>query len=529
MPEQLTIGVDIGTTNVKACILDTTTGTVIASAAAEHPLFHPHPGWAEQDPDNYWHAVSSCIAHCLAQHPGAAEQVAAVSISGLVGVTLPVDRDGRPLRHAMIWMDSRSSAECEQIRQSVGEARINAVNSNRVASWFIEPKALWLRTNEPRIYESIHKLLSPTGYCNLRLTGEFSINPGDAGLFYPYDHARGRWDHTLTAALGLSPDIYPDISSSDTVIGTVTRQAAGETGLRPGTAVVAGGTDIGSAALGAGVTEPGQAYYSMGTGSNLGVLIPRERQLEEYRILKWPHVVDGLTLFDAPMAFTGASLKWFRDKFADPEVVIAERMGENVFDLVTAQAGQVPPGADGLLYLPYLGNSLAPRWDDRVCGVFFGVQPFTTRAHFIRALIEGVAFDLYSNVRIAEDAGAEFDELVLNGGPTKSALWNGITANVTNKRLLVPDVDEAAPLGDAVIAASGAGLYDDVREPMKQLAPIDSVIEPDPELHARYREYFELWQQLYQDLGSCMDRHHTLVSELSAPASSEMTGAGSNR
>jgi xylulokinase len=526
---QLTLGVDIGTTNVKACVLDTTTATVVASAAAEHPLHHPRPGWAEQHPDEYWDAVSACIKDCVRQVPGIAQEIAAVAISGLVGVTLAVDGDGRPVRPAMIWMDARSHAECEEIRERVGEERINAVNGNRVASWFIEPKLLWIRNNEPDTYRRIYKILSPTGYCNLQLTGEFTVNPGDAGLFYPYEHKIGEWDHTLTRDLGLDPSIYPDIKASQQIIGTVTRDAAAITGLRPGTAVVAGGTDISSAALGAGVTEAGQAYYSMGTGSNLGIVIPREQEVPEYRILKWPHVIEGLTLYDAPMAFTGASLKWFRDKFADPEVVIAERMGRNVFDLVTEQAGRIAAGCDGLLYLPYLGNSLAPRWDLNACGVFFGVQPFSTRAHFIRALVEGVAFDVYSNVRIAEDAGVEFDEIILNGGPTKSAFWNQITADVTGRRLVVPDVDEAAPLGDAVVAATGAGLYRDMREPMKALAPVKTVVEPDADRHAMYDEFFELWQQLYADLAGSMSRHNQLVARYSRPGPSELIGAGGGR
>lgn len=527
MPGQLTLGVDIGTTNVKACVLDTETTAIVAAAAAEHPLHHPRPGWAEQHPDEYWDAVKACIRSCVSQL-SRPEDIVAVSISGLVGVTLAVDTSGLPLRPAMIWMDSRSDAECEEIRERVGEERINAVNGNRVASWFIEPKLLWIRNHEPDTFRRIHKILSPTGYCNLKLTGAYTVNPGDAGLFYPYEHKIGQWDHSLTVDLDLDPAIYPDIVASEQIIGTVTAEAAAETGLKAGVAVVAGGTDIGAAALGAGVTEVGQAYYSMGTGSNLGIVIPREQEMPEYRILKWPHVIEGLTLFDAPMAFTGASLKWFRDKFADPEVVMAERMGRNVFDLVTEQAGRVAPGADGLLYLPYLGNSLAPRWDLNACGVFFGVQPFTTRAHFIRALIEGVAFDLYSNVRIAHEAGAEFDELILNGGPTKSALWNQIIADVTGRRLILTDVEEAAPLGDAIIAATGAGLYRDLREPLKALAPVKQVVEPDADRHAMYGEFFDVWNQIYLDLKTNMSRHSQLVARHTRPGPTEMVGAGDN-
>lgn len=525
MTRDLTIGVDIGTTNVKASILDTQTHSVVAFASAEHPLFHPRPGWAEQDPDNYWGAVVHCIRACLSQGDGFDERVAGVALSGLVGVTLPVDVAGRPLRHAMIWMDGRSEPECAELRERVGEERINFVNGNRIAPWFIEPKALWLQKHEPGVFKETHKFLSPAGYCTLRLTGEFTISTGDAGLFYPYDYQHERWDLDLAEAIGVSAEKYPNIHRSHEVVGSVTQEAADESGLRPGTVVVAGGTDISSAALGVGVTKAGQAYYSMGTGSNLGIMIPTEQRVAEYRILKWPHVLPGLTMFDAPMAFTGASLKWFRDKFADPEVVLAERMGQNVFDLVTAQAQQVSPGADGLLYLPYLGNSLSPRWNTTASGVFFGVQPFTTRAHFIRALIEGVAFDLYSNVRIAEEAGIEFDELILNGGPTKSAVWNQITADVTNKRLVLPDIEEGAPLGDAFLAAAGAEIYANPTEPVAEMVKTKGIVEPDPERHAIYAEFFALWNDIYEHLRGDMIRHSALVHEFSRPPATEVSGA----
>jgi xylulokinase len=525
LTRDLTLGVDIGTTNVKACILDTQTYRVVAFASAEHPLFHPRPGWAEQDPDNYWDAVVRCIRTCLDQGGDFADRVAGVALSGPVGVTLPVDSAGRPIRHAMIWMDGRSEPECAELREWVGEERINYVNGNRIAPWFIEPKALWLKKHEPQVFAETHKFLSPAGYCTLRLTGEFTINTGDAGLFYPYDYQHERWDFELAEAIGVPAEKYPDIHRSHVPVGAVTQAAAEASGLRPGTVVAAGGTDISSAALGVGVTQAGQAYYSMGTGSNLGIMIPTEQRVEEYRILKWPHVLPGLTMFDAPMAFTGASLKWFRDKFADPEVVLAERMGQNVFDLVTAQAQHVSPGADGLLYLPYLGNSLSPRWNTTASGVFFGVQPFTTRSHFIRALIEGVAFDLYSNVRVAEEAGVEFDELILNGGPTKSAVWNQITADVTNKRLVLPDIEEGAPLGDAFLAAAAAEIYGDPTEPVAHMVRTKGVVEPNPEGHARYAEFFELWNDLYEHLSDDMARHSALLQRFSRPPSTEMTGA----
>lgn len=510
MARRLTIGIDIGTTNVKACVFDADSATVLATGSREHPLFHPRPGHAEQEADNYWNAVVAAIRQCLEQGPYAAD-IAAVSLSGLVGVTLPVSAKGQPLRPAMIWMDARSEAECQEIRERVGEDVVNRNNGNRVAPWFIEPKALWIKKHEPHIFEATHKFLSPSGYCTYRLCGTFTINTGDAGLFYPYDYRKERWNEPLAEAIGVPAAKYPRIYRSHEVVGEVTAAAAEQTGLKAGTLVVAGATDISAAALGVGVTEPGAAYYSMGTGSNLGIMIRAEQSVEEYRILKWPSVIPGVIMFDGPMAFTGASLKWFRDQFGDAEWHLAERMGQNPFDLYTAQAAQVAPCADGLLYLPYLGNTLSPNWHSSACGLFFGVRPTTSRAHFIRALIEGVAFDLYSNVQIAQQAGVSVTQLTLNGGPTKSRFWNQVTANVTNLPLVVTEGPEAAPVGDAILAAVGAGFYRDPKEPLSRLVKIKETIEPDPRLHEQYNEFFELWRSLYGHLKSDMDQHRRLL------------------
>jgi len=510
MVGHLTLGVDIGTTNVKASILDTQSGKIVAFGSQEHPLFHPHPGWAEQDADNYWSAVVSSIRQCLEQGNFAAD-ISGVALSGLVGVTLPVNDKGKPLRRAMIWMDSRSEEECSDIRATIGEGVINRNNGNRVAPWFIDPKALWIKKHEPHTFDATHKFLSPSGYCTFRLCGNFTMNMGDAGLAYAFEYQKERWNEQVADAIGIPIDKFPKLFHSHEQVGEVTQKAAEETGLRVGTIVAAGGTDISSAALGVGVTKAGEAFYSMGTGSNIGIMIPTEQTLDEFRILKWPHVLPGLTMFDAPMAFTGASLKWYRDHFGQSESRIADRMAGNVFDLFTEQARQIPPCSNGLMYLPYLGNSLAPNWNSNATGVFFGVQPTTGRETMIRALIEGVAFDLLSNFRIAESAGAQIDNLILNGGPTKSRLWNQITANVVNRPLKVPDIGEAAPIGDAILAGVAAGIYDDPTAPLSQIVSIKETIDPDPEAHKRYAEFFEIWSSVYQNLKGDMDRHRDFL------------------
>lgn len=510
MSKRLTLGIDIGTTNVKARVLDTATNEVVAAGFQEHPLLIPKPSYAEQEGNSYWEAVVSAIRQCLAQGI-CADEIAGIALSGLVGVMLPIDKDGNPVRPGMIWMDSRSEKECQEIRETVGEDKINYNNGNRIAPWFVEPKALWMKKHEPEFFERTYKFLSPAGYCTYRLCGEFSINTGDAGLFYPYEYQKERWNADIASAIGIPIEKYPKIYRSYEIVGEVTAIAASQTGLAKGTKVVAGGTDISSAALGCGVLKAGQAFYSMGTGSNIGIMIPTEQRVEEYKILKWPHVIPGLTMFDAPMAFTGASFKWFHDMFATTERIAAERAGLNVFEVIAMQAKKVKPGAEGLLYLPYMGNSLSPRWNATAKGIFFGMTLRTSRAHMIRALMEGVAFDIYSNVKVALDSGAIIEKLTLNGGPTKNTMWNQIIADVINIPLETTNIDEAAPLGDAILAAKGAGLYDSLTEPIKNIVKITGTVEPDAKTHAMYSDFYGIWERVYHNTKKEMDDHHALL------------------
>ena len=510
MSKHLTLGIDIGTTGVKARILNTVTNEIVAAGFQTHPLDLPKPGYAEQTADSYWVAVVSTIKQCLACGDFA-DDIAGVALSGLVGVMLPIDKDGNGIRPGMIWMDARATEECEDIRNAVGEEAINLNNGNRIACWFVEPKALWMKKHEPENFDKTYKFLSPAGYCSYKLTGVFSINKGDAGLFYPYEYQKGTWNEELAAKLGMPMEKYAKIYDCDEVIGTVTKAAAEETGLPEGAIVVAGGTDISSAALGCAITKAGQAYYSMGTGSNLGIMIPTEVRNEEYRILKWPHVINGLTMFDGPMAFTGASLNWFRDAFGDVDRLICDATHQNVFALFDKYAENSAPGAGGLLYLPYMGNTLAPYWNPTSKGIFFGATLATTKADWLRALMEGVAFDLFSNVNIALASGAVVNDLTLNGGPTKSPFWNTITANVTGIPLKLTNVDEAAPLGDAILAAKGAGIYKSLTEPLDDIVKITGTVDPDPALHEMYLEFYGIWSRIYNNLKAELADHHALL------------------
>ena len=506
---RLLLGIDVGTSYVKASVLDSDSGRVIATGSAEHPLAFPHPGYAEQQAEDYWKATKAALGICLRGVD--ARAIAGVAFAGLGGCFLGIDAAGEPITPSMIWADTRAESLSSEIERLIGRERIQEVTGNRIAPIFIDQKAMWLQRTDPARFARIDKFVTPNGYCVFRLTGERVMNQGDASFFYPYDYRSGCWRRDISDALGIPFEKYPRLVAPWEMAGRISAKAAEETGLPAGIPVAGGGPDISAAALGSGVTQIGRAFYSMGTASNLGVLIPTSQPLEEYRLIKFGHVVPGKMLLDAPMAFTGAVLRWFRGSFAGNENLIAERAGLNAHELIAAQAGQVGPGADGLMFHPYLGTSLAPYWNPSATGVFFGLRASTTRAHMIRALMEGVAFDANTNIAVARAADIPLERLTMNGGPTKSRIWMQIIADVTGLSLEIPEIEDAGPLGCAILAGTCAGVYDDSIEAAARIVRIRDHIDPEAKNHILYAEMFQLWLSIYERLKPQFDEHRALL------------------
>ncbi len=483
---ELLLGIDIGTTNIKA-VLTTPEGWIIAQAHTDYPTYRPKPGWAEQDPLDWWCGTIDVTRAVLTNAPARPDQIVGIGVSGQGCAVTLIDQKGDVVRPAIIWMDMRSEPQSEQLRQCC-QAEILQQNGKKPAPYNADPVLLWLQKHEPESIAAAFTSLTSTGYINYLLTGEKVENQSDASILFAFDLAKGTWSEDLIAAFGLPRKLYPDVVPSSEIIGTLNAESAAELGLNPGIPVVAGGEDTSSAGLAIGVAEPGQAFLSLGTAGT--IYIVEDRPIVHPQLLAFLHVLPGQTLLGGSMTAVGAGMNWIRKLFnAEFDYI---QLGE--------MARLSPPGAGGVLFLPYLSGELQPINDGSARGVFFGLSMNTSPSHMVRAVMEGAGFAIAHNIDIAREAGSTITELRAVGGPTKSDLWCRIIANITGYPLTVLADNAGAPLGNALLAATGIGLINDPAETARKVARITGQYEPNPKFRERYVELFAIYKQLYPQL-----------------------------
>ncbi|MBL8163404.1 MAG: carbohydrate kinase, partial [Anaerolineae bacterium] len=410
---QLLLGIDVGTTGVKAALF-TPDGRLEASHSVEYPTHHIRPGWVEQNPDDWWTATCSAVRQSLSSVAHAAERIVGLAVSSQAPTLLALNDQGEALRSAMIWMDRRAEAETAQMVEHLGWERIFQISGNRPDPYYVAPKMRWLQQHEPDVHRQARWFVQIPGYINLRLTGEVSLDEVHAGLMQLQDCHSRTWSAELCAACGVSPDQLPPVYPGHHLLGEVTRAAAEETGLRPGTPVMVGTVDGAAAAIEAGVTESGAVAEMTGTSTVL--LIPNPATITEAAFIAVPHALPGLHLLIGAMVSSGASLRWYREQFGRWEADEAERSGQDVHDLLLSEAATAPPGSENLLFLPYMMGERAPIWHTQARGVLFGLSLSTSRGAVIRAILEGTAFALRHNIDVARQAGVEVREIRSVGG-----------------------------------------------------------------------------------------------------------------
>jgi xylulokinase len=488
------LGIDIGTTNAKAALF-ATSGALLGEGQQEYGTAYPQPGWAEQVAEDWWEATVAIVRRLLATTRVEAKDVAAIAVSSQAPTALPVDAQGKALRPALIWMDRRSETQCVRLRQKVDIERILALNGNRIDPYFGAPKISWLLENEPDIVQRTHFFLQANGYINLKLTGQFTIDRSHASLFQCYNMALGDWSDELCVMLGIPQEKLPPVVPCTDVIGQVGAEAARATGLLEGTPVVAGMVDGVAAALEAGVVTSGEAVEMTGTSTVLLVCVdepPRQPDL-----IALAHAVPGVYLLVGAMVSTGAALRWFRDELGTAEVQAAQSTDRNAFEIMSEEAGEVAPGAGGLLFLPYMMGERSPIWNTDARGVMFGLSLATSRSQIIRALMEGAAYGLRHNLEVAEETGIRFEALRSVGGGSRSAVWCQIKADVLGRPIAVPAVSLGASLGDALLAGTGIGAYTDLVSATRLMDQPLTLYQPREAVSAHYDAVYPLYRQLY--------------------------------
>jgi xylulokinase len=489
---------DLGTTGNKASLYSREGLLVGSENIAYATDYGPH-GRVEQNAEDWWHAVVQGTQQLLESTRTQPADIDCVVFSGQMMAVVPLDSDGEPVRSALIWADTRSQEECTRLIELVGMERAYRITGHRLNATYSLPKMMWLRRTEPALWKRVRTIVQPKDFVAFRLTGRLATDPSDASAMDAFDQTQGRWSDELLAAAGIDEALLPEIVPSTTVLGGVTKSAAAATGLLPGTPVVLGGGDGPCAALGAGVVRPESgAYTYLGSSSWISHASVQPLHDPSMRTMTFNHVVPGMYLPTATMQAGGASVEWIVD------LLHPDRDSER-FDRLLAAAGDVGTSADGLLFLPHLLGERAPDWNPRARGAFVGLAKHHGQAHLTRAVLEGVAMNLYTAVLAFGEMGSHIESVDAIGGGARSDIWLQIFSDVwklpVRRRSIV---EEANGLGAAVIGGVAVGLFPDF-DVAATLSAVQEEFAPDEERHNRYETLYRSFLDSYRALEPIFD------------------------
>ena len=500
MAQRYILTVDVGTSSTKTAVWNAQ-GAALAEATAPYALNRPQPLWAEIDPHVWWQAISETIQQVVTRAGVRADEIAGIGIDAISWTLIPVDAAINPLAPAMIWLDRRAGEETAWLKSQPEAEQFVNLSANPLDEAYITPKLVWLRKHKPEIFDSAHKFLEATGFITARFTGQFICDLTQAYGYHFFDIQNERWDEAAAATVGVPLEKMPRLCPPTEIVGTVTAQAAADTGLCAGIPVIAGCLDAVVGALGSGVTRPGQTNEQGGQAGGLGISL--DRVVVEPRLIFSHHVVPGQYILAAGTV-GGGSLGWFRDQLGQVETAVSPLIQQNPFELFSLQASQSPPGANGLIFLPYMAGERTPLWSSVARGVFFGLSYSTSRADILRAIMEGCAFAVYDNLQVAAEHGVTVDEYLGSGGATQSAVWCQIKADVYGRPFVVAQRADGGEgghgLGLFALTAYAVGLVDDIGACVNSLLPQRRIYEPSPPNHAYYQALFQVYRRVSRKL-----------------------------
>lgn len=501
------LGIDVGTSGLRVLAVDEA-GGVVASADQSYLTSSPRPLWSEQDPQDWWTAAVGALRAVLARVP--ANQVRAISLTGQMHGLVLLDAHDRVLRPAILWNDQRTAAQCERLTESIGKERIVAETLNPLLTGFTAGKIEWVREHEPAVFARAASMLLPKDFVRLRLTGDRAIDMSDASGTALLNVKRRTWSKVMLDGLGLSERWLPRLVESVELTGVISPSAAEATGLLAGTPVVGGAGDQAAGGIGSGAVEEGVVSVSLGTSGVVFASLAQPRVDSALRTHTFCHAAPGQWHVMGVMLSAAGSLRWFRD-------VIVEASGASdsaglSYATMDAWASSAPPGAEGLLFLPYLTGERTPHADPLARGAFVGLTTRHGIAHLARAVMEGVAFGLRDAMAILDGMGVRRREVRLTGGGARSAVWRQILADVFHAPVATLAVDEGPAVGAALLAGVGVGVFTSAPDACRRAVHVSGVTSPDPRTRTRYDEVYDLYQQLYPSLRAVCHQSSQLVS-----------------
>ncbi|MEK7794602.1 MAG: xylulokinase [Candidatus Hydrogenedentota bacterium] len=506
----IVIGVDVGTSGTKAVAVNEA-GTVVASALIEYPLHSPKPNWAEQDPAD-WKAAAFEALRRLANAPSInKDDIRAIGLTGQMHGSVFLDENNSVIRPALLWCDQRTAEQCDAITSKVGEQRLIEMVCNPALTGFTAPKILWLRDNEPQNYAKVRKVLLPKDYIRLELTGEFATDVADASGTLLFDVKDRAWHTELMSLLDVPREFMPRAYEGPEVTGKLSKRASEATGLHPGVPVVAGGGDQAAGAVGCGIVRKGSLSASLGTSGVVFAFVDNITLDPQGRVHTFCHAVPGKWHVMGVMLSAGGALRWFRDAVCHAEIAVGAQTRVDPYEYITAAAGQVPIGAEGLTFLPYLTGERTPHKDPYAKGAFIGLSLRHTRAHMARAVLEGVAFGMRDGLEIIREMGVAVSEIRASGGGARSMLWRQILADTGGAPIVTINVDEGPAYGAALLGMVGAGIYRTVEEACDATIRVTQTTTPDSARAKRYEPWYRLYRDAYTALAPLYKRASTIV------------------
>ena len=498
MDEQL-IGVDVGTTGVKAVVVGQD-GRVLGQAAASYETLRPQPGWTEQPPEWWWEACGSALGALRARGALNPEAAVAIGLTGQMHGSVFLDEADRVVRPAIMWNDQRTAAECAEIEERLGLQRLIELTGNRALTGFTAPKLLWLRKNEPESFARTRHLLLPKDYLRLRMTGERATDVADASGTLLFDVRSRKWSSEVVETIEVPPEWLPPALESPEVSGRLTPQAADALGLPAGVPVVAGAGDQ-AAGGGGGAVEDGVVTVSLGTS---GVVFSATLQPQvdpQARLHSFCHAAPGLWHLMGVMLAAGGSFQWLADTLRP-----LNQRGK-MEGTLSALAEGAPAGSRGLLFLPYLAGERTPHADPFARGAFVGLRAEHGLPHLARAVMEGVAFGLHDSLELMRETGVSATEVRATGGGARSTLWRQILADVFGCPVVSLAADEGPAFGAALLAGVGAGIFESVPLACRATIRLEERLEPEKKavevyeaLYRRYRELYPLLRDTFHAL-----------------------------
>ncbi|HEY0088613.1 MAG TPA: FGGY family carbohydrate kinase, partial [Candidatus Lokiarchaeia archaeon] len=469
-------------------------GEIIASDYQEWDSYYPSPAFVEQDANIWWTSIKKTIEAAIKKSNINKTEIVSLSVTNQRETIVPIDKEGNPLHNALVWQDRRTVDQVEQIKNKIGAKKIYKTTGLTIDPYFSATKILWFKENKPEIYQKTYKFLLVSDFIIYKLTGQIISDYSNLSRTMLFDINNLKYSEYIASELELDLDKMPEAVESGVEIGEITTN---DTAFDKKTLVVTGAGDQQCAALGVGVVSPGKMKCTTGTGSFILAYLEEPKFDSQKRVLCSCHAIPGAWVQEASIFTSGATLRWFRDQIGQPERLIAEEGGRDPYDIMTAEAEKSPIGANGLILTPHLVGAGAPYWNPFAKGVVFGLTLGQKRRDLYRAVLEGVAFEVKKNVEIFKEIGIEPKELLLTGGGSRSDFWNQIYADVLGITCVRNKNEEATSLGAAILAATGAGLFQNMSEAAKNLCKVDKKWIPNVENNELYGRIYEFSNGLY--------------------------------